>query len=95
MAVGRELYRKYLRMFCIHFFLAVSVHLVCVIDVCRKNRLNLKTHENEMENGMVEGNKGGLFHFTHKDGHLHNPFGQLWKYIGFQFIIHSLLYIKV
>lgn len=29
------------------------------------------------------------------DGHLHNPFGQLWKYIGFQFIIHSLLYIKV
>lgn len=27
---GRELYRKYYRMFCIHSFLAVSVQLLCV-----------------------------------------------------------------
>lgn len=33
MAVGWELYTKYSRMFCIHSFLAVSVHLV---GVCRK-----------------------------------------------------------
>lgn len=44
MAVGRELYRKYYRMFCIHSFLAVSVQLVR-----RKNKFNLKRHEDEME----------------------------------------------
>lgn len=36
-----------------------------------------------MENRMVVERErertggGGLYHFTHKDGHLHNPFGQL------------------
>lgn len=67
MAVGRQLYRKYHRMFCIHSFLAVSVQLVC-----RKNRLDillffLNTWGWNGQTERWEEIKGGLFHFTHKD----------------------------
>lgn len=87
-AVGRELYRKYYRMFCIHSFLAVSVHLVCVEkigQILKHMRMRWKTERCEeiQVDCFVSRTK------------THDPFGQLWKYIGFQFIIHSLLYIKL